>query len=420
MFTTKDDELSMNVVDFKDLEELLSGASSAANIGEEGNGKGHCDQTGLIISFQLHENEKDAEIQPQKVSKIEESEIEKKKPEVDASGFIDSAKKRANLEVPLIFAESPISYNRNFAMTEKKSGFICIPRSLLEDPLWRDLPPTYQAFFYIILEHLCFKPRKFDDHGVMIDLKVGQLCASRKEMHKWCGKHFDKNIPERAIDKFVFYGFLSQEVSHRKSILTLTHRDTYNAMFNVSESGSESILSQSRVTKEQSKQRKQKKDKSFSSDAVASDLANFFHQLILKNKPNFRKPNLSTWAKDIRRIIDIDKREPEQIKALMTWVAQDNFESKNVLSPGKLRDRLDQLEMKSQGIMKSDTKNVYERLKKVFVSGEEYNQARCNLSQTAISFDRGMNHRELKFSENGFWDQFRNMLNHFGIQQTVN
>jgi hypothetical protein len=47
-------------------------------------------------------------------------------------------------------------------------------------------------------------------------------------------------------------------------------------------------------------------------------------------------------------MLDIDKRNPEQIAKLIRWVQQDDFEMANVLSMDKLRARFDQLELKAR------------------------------------------------------------------------
>src|SRR5699024_10183345 len=76
------------------------------------------------------------------------------------------------------------------------------------------------------------------------------------------------------------------------------------------------------------------------------DLAEHFYNQILKNNPGHKKPNLKMWANEIRLMIERDNRTEEQIKYLMEWVQNDDFEMTNVLSPSKLRKRFDQLVMK--------------------------------------------------------------------------
>lgn len=139
-------------------------------------------------------------------------------------------------------------------------GFIQIPRSLLNDPLWIDLSPGYREVFIIILENACFRPQKFNDSGIIIELEPGQVCASIRQITKWLGKYGDKNIVERAIKRFVLCGFLRQEVRHTKSIFTISHKDTYESIKKASETGSETELRQFRDSFETQK-KKDKKDK---------------------------------------------------------------------------------------------------------------------------------------------------------------
>lgn len=75
-------------------------------------------------------------------------------------------------------------------------------------------------------------------------------------------------------------------------------------------------------------------------------LAIFFYKQIKNNNPEHKKPNLQTWSDDIRKMIELDKRTDEQVKYLMQWVQQDDFEMANVLSPAKLRKRFDSLVIK--------------------------------------------------------------------------
>lgn len=55
-------------------------------------------------------------------------------------------------------------------------------------------------------------------------------------------------------------------------------------------------------------------------------------------------------------------------------------------------------------------------LMKTFQNQEFYNEARCYIDNVGIAFQRGIKHKQIKFKEYGFWDQFRNMLIEFGIK----
>lgn len=54
-----------------------------------------------------------------------------------------------------------------------------------------------------------------------------------------------------------------------------------------------------------------------------------------------KEPNYQTWADDIRKMIDIDKRTEEQVRKMIEWCQSDRFWSGNILSAKKLREKYD-------------------------------------------------------------------------------
>jgi len=81
-------------------------------------------------------------------------------------------------------------------------------------------------------------------------------------------------------------------------------------------------------------------------NSEALRLAELLLDLILTRKPDFRRPNLQTWAKHIERMIRLDRRTPERIEQVVRLVQDDPFWQNNILSTAKLRERFDQLELK--------------------------------------------------------------------------
>lgn len=70
---------------------------------------------------------------------------------------------------------------------------------------------------------------------------------------------------------------------------------------------------------------------------------------ILKRKPDFKKPDLNKWAKNIDLMVRVDKRTIEEIKKVIVWCQQDLFWQNNILSTAKLREQFDQLSLKMKG-----------------------------------------------------------------------
>ena len=75
-------------------------------------------------------------------------------------------------------------------------------------------------------------------------------------------------------------------------------------------------------------------------------LSGLLCSLILARKPDFKRPNLQSWAKHIDRMIRLDRRTPERIEQVIRWCQQDSFWQSNILSTEKLREKFDQLDLK--------------------------------------------------------------------------
>lgn len=89
-----------------------------------------------------------------------------------------------------------------------------------------------------------------------------------------------------------------------------------------------------------------KASKVYEEDSDAFLLADFFYRQILKNDPEHKKPNLQRWADVIRKILELDGRDRVEVKQIIKFVQNDDFEMVNVLSPDKLRKRYDNLKLK--------------------------------------------------------------------------
>lgn len=65
-------------------------------------------------------------------------------------------------------------------------------------------------------------------------------------------------------------------------------------------------------------------------------------------------PNFENWARDIRLLVENDKKPPELVWRIFLWANADDFWRVNILSPAKLRKQFDQLYAKSN--MQATTK----------------------------------------------------------------
>ena len=75
--------------------------------------------------------------------------------------------------------------------------------------------------------------------------------------------------------------------------------------------------------------------------------------LLLALNPKHRKPNMDSWANEIRLMRESDGHSHSEIMDLFRFANSDNFWKSNILSPKKLREKWDVLTIK-----KGDTKQA--------------------------------------------------------------
>jgi len=71
--------------------------------------------------------------------------------------------------------------------------------------------------------------------------------------------------------------------------------------------------------------------------------AEFIYGKILKLNPGHKKPNMTTWANNVRLMVSRDGKTHEEIKDLFTWANNHDFWGRNILSPSSLRKQWDKL-----------------------------------------------------------------------------
>lgn len=103
------------------------------------------------------------------------------------------------------------------------------------------------------------------------------------------------------------------------------------------------------------------KKKEYDFDSKEYRCALKLQEEILKNKPNFKKPNLQKWADTFRLIHERDKREWAEIGEMILYATQDEFWKANILSPDKLRKHFDLLEAQQERDSKPRKKQIAQR-----------------------------------------------------------
>ncbi len=81
-------------------------------------------------------------------------------------------------------------------------------------------------------------------------------------------------------------------------------------------------------------------------ESDAQEVASYLLQKILEHKPNFKKPELTAWEKDIEKAINNDGRTVEGLIGCIDWIYSPTgtFWIPNILSGKKLREKFDTME----------------------------------------------------------------------------
>ncbi|MBU5342319.1 replication protein [Caldifermentibacillus hisashii] len=230
-------------------------------------------------------------------------------------------------------------------------GWIKLHRKLLENPIFYD-PYLLKLWVYCLLK-ATHKEHKQIVGKQMVELQPGQFVTGRfilaEEYNK--GAKPKDIVSDRTLWRWLKFleecEFLSIKPTTKYSVVTINNWDKYQENVQQMSSKCPANVQQMSTNKNVKNVKNNNTRKQvYEDDSIYIMLAKYFVEQIKQNNPNFKEPNYQKWADDIRLMIERDNRTEEQIKYLMKWVQQDDFEMANVLSPSKLRKRFDQLVLK--------------------------------------------------------------------------
>ena len=152
-------------------------------------------------------------------------------------------------------AEAPLDYHTD----QHSKGYFKIPRSLRDHPLFESSHAMHRIILYTIIEHVAWKPTKFDDHGTVIDIAPGELCVSLRELSRLSGPGCNKNWVVGALKWFSrasdsLTQILRHQVRHERVVITILHKDTYDQIIYRGQTAGQTAIRQRSDTKEKEKQ----------------------------------------------------------------------------------------------------------------------------------------------------------------------
>ncbi len=156
------------------------------------------------------------------------SSVENERPDLGGSGL----KAMDGDVVPPIIAYPEINASRVLLCAETAmgydNGYIRIPRSLLEDPRFKDAPPAWRIILIEIINRAAVFAHDFNDHSEIIRIEIGEICFSIDMIAKFCGAGISHKQVERALAYFKKVKISGQRAGHRRSIIKIIHEETYD------------------------------------------------------------------------------------------------------------------------------------------------------------------------------------------------
>lgn len=242
-------------------------------------------------------------------------------------------------------------------------GFVSVHRKMMNNPLWSD--PHYLKLWMYCLFQASHKEHEQLVGNKMITLQRGQFVTGRFSLAEDLnhGMKPKQKLNERTwfryLNNLEKWGMLTIKTTNKYSVVTIDKYDFYQTPGNQYDQQTDQQLSNKSPSNDQqmstnnngnngNNENKKSPKQVYDEDSLYFKMADYFYKLILKNNPNHRKPKLQKWADDFRKLVELDKRNKDEIRKVMEWVHNDSFEHKVVLSASKFRERYDNLFMKAK------------------------------------------------------------------------
>jgi len=187
----------------------------------------------------------------------------------------------------------------------------------------------------------------------IIDVKRGQRITSIRQLcQRW---KWSNTKVSNFLNLLKEENMIDVKSDTKKTVITIVNYEVYQGVDDIKATQELHYSDTQKTQKHTNNNYKKKKNeketkintKSFDEDSEYFQLALRLLSNIRENLPNFKEPNLQTWADEIRLLIERDKRTIEDINFLIDWCQKDRFWKTNILSPTKLREHFDRLLIQS-------------------------------------------------------------------------
>lgn len=249
-----------------------------------------------------------------------------------------------------------------------RGGWIKLYRCIQDNPFWRDEPFTRGQAWIDLLLIANHQDGIIRRRGIKVFVKRGEVAWSYRALAdrwRWSIGKVQRFVNELKGDEQIHFRTDTEKVSVT-TLIVITNFEKYQSCDTETdtETGTEQEVKE---VKKESKPSSCPKPKSpVSPDALR--LSEMLAGMILKNNPRHTKlsngsrvKTVVSWAKDIDKLLHIDKQTPEAVESIISQCQRDEFWRANILSGAKLREKWDTLVVKFSTVSQSSPPPSQER-----------------------------------------------------------
>lgn len=227
-----------------------------------------------------------------------------------------------------------------------KSGWIKLHRQIMDSEFYTEPRrfSKYEAWVDLLLRA---------NHEEEDGIQAGSFLTSYGELAKSWG--WSKSTTWRFLEYLLCQNMIAFERNEngtdRRTVVTIVKWDLYQGKKNAKRNENGTISEFLPIVEEEKNilvenNSTKKKTKTFEEDSLEMTISKYIFAKIKEITPTFKEPNFQTWCKHVDAILRLDKRNNVELREVIDWVYADGFWKTVILSPGKLRDKYDQVNIK--------------------------------------------------------------------------
>lgn len=223
-----------------------------------------------------------------------------------------------------------------------------IKLSRIPDDHWIAQDPQALAVWIRMLWLANYEDKTIRFNGVTVDLKRGDLIFGLSAFSEKSG--VSVHSLRRILTHMQNDSMIRRQKTNKYSIISIVNYDKYQEA-----TAKPTVKPAAKPTVKPATPKEYKENKKYIFSVEDMQAAEYIHKLITRIKPDIKTPNLESWANTIRLMVERDNRSHKKICEVFRFANQDDFWQANILSPSKLREQFDRLEIKMNAPEKSSS-----------------------------------------------------------------